>query len=79
MSVSCHAGVLFLRRCQIPLGPYILVSSRKGVVCVKTEVQSPDFFARWEREKAVLRDDDGLKRKEALLGLEAAHSSRAGC
>lgn len=51
--------ILFLRRYQSPLGTYILVSSRQGVACVKTEKQSPAFFERWEREKAELREDAG--------------------
>lgn len=51
--------VLFKRHYPSPLGPYLLVSSPKGVVCVKTERQSPAYLERWEREKSELRDDEG--------------------
>ena len=31
-----------------PLGTYILASSKKGIVCLKTEEQAPRFLERWE-------------------------------
>jgi methylated-DNA-[protein]-cysteine S-methyltransferase len=40
----------FLTHYQSPLGTYVLGSSKKGVVCVKTEDRSKAYLSRWERE-----------------------------
>jgi O-6-methylguanine DNA methyltransferase len=50
--------MLFYSRYHSPLGIYILASSKKGLVCVKTEKQAPAYFARWKKEKLELRKDD---------------------
>ncbi|MFH1083071.1 MAG: methylated-DNA--[protein]-cysteine S-methyltransferase [Pseudomonadota bacterium] len=55
--------ILFLQHYQSPLGTYILASSDRGVACVKTEVQAPAFFARWEREKFEIRGEGGFNRE----------------
>ncbi|MCD4717109.1 MAG: methylated-DNA--[protein]-cysteine S-methyltransferase [Desulfobacterales bacterium] len=49
---------LFFTRYNGPLGMYILASSEKGVVCIKTEKRAPKFLARWEREGIELKGDD---------------------
>jgi O-6-methylguanine DNA methyltransferase len=49
---------LFFTHYRGPLGAYILASSEKGVVCIKTEERAPKFLARWEREGIELKGDD---------------------
>ncbi|MBW1997648.1 MAG: methylated-DNA--[protein]-cysteine S-methyltransferase [Deltaproteobacteria bacterium] len=46
---------LFVTPYQSPLGIYILASSKKGVVCVKTEKRWGHFLARWKRKSIELR------------------------
>jgi O-6-methylguanine DNA methyltransferase len=48
----------FFTRYHSPLGTYILASSKKGIVCLKTEEQAPKFLARWEREGIELKGHD---------------------
>lgn len=43
-----HEG-FFLNHYHSPLGVYVLASSKKGIVCVKTEEQAPSYMALWER------------------------------
>jgi len=50
--------MLYFSRYHGPLGTYILASSKKGLVCVKTEKQAQVYFARWEKEQIELRRDD---------------------
>ena len=40
-----------------PLGTYLLASSKKGVICVKTEERSEMSLSRWEREGMELKED----------------------
>ncbi len=40
----------FRSRYSSPLGAYILVSSQRGIVCMKPEDQQPGCLARWERK-----------------------------
>jgi methylated-DNA-[protein]-cysteine S-methyltransferase len=49
--------VLFSAYYDSPLGRYILVSSQKGVVCVKPEEQKKTPIAYWEKENTKLRED----------------------
>ena len=49
---------LFFTTHHGPLGTYILASSEKGVVCIKTEERAPKFLARWERDGIALEGDD---------------------
>ena len=46
----------FLTQYHGPLGTYILGSSIKGVVCVKTDERSPAYLGRWEREGIELKE-----------------------
>jgi O-6-methylguanine DNA methyltransferase len=48
---------LFLDHYQSPLGTYLLGSSKKGVVCVKTEERSKAYLSRWQRERIDLKED----------------------
>jgi O-6-methylguanine DNA methyltransferase len=50
--------ILFLTHYQSPLGTYVLGSSKKGVVCVKTEDRSKAYLSRWEREGIGLEDGE---------------------
>ena len=42
--------IFFLTQYRSPLGTYVLGSSKKGVVCVKTEDRSKAYLSHWERE-----------------------------
>ncbi|KPK30833.1 MAG: hypothetical protein AMK69_02200 [Nitrospira bacterium SG8_3] len=46
----------FLTRYHSPLGDYVLGSSKKGVVCVKTEDRSKTYLSRWEGEDIELKE-----------------------
>jgi O-6-methylguanine DNA methyltransferase len=46
----------FLTRYHSPLGDYVLGSSKKGVVCVKTEDRSSAYLSRWEGEGIELKE-----------------------
>ena len=45
-------------RYHSPLGTYILASSEKGLVLLKTEKRARAYFSRWEKERIELRPDD---------------------
>ncbi len=49
--------IFFLTHYHSPLGTYLLASSKKGVVCVKTEDRSETSLSRWEREGMGLKED----------------------
>jgi len=49
----------FFTHYHSPLGIYLLASSKKGVVCVKTEDRSEISLSRWKREGMELKEDDG--------------------
>ena len=49
--------IFFLTHYHSPLGTYVLGSSKKGVVFVKTEERSKAYFSRWEREGIELKED----------------------
>ena len=66
-TVTGHARYVNLRRntkCQrlsltryhSPLGDYVLGSSKKGVVCVKTEDRSKAYLSRWEGQGIELKE-----------------------
>jgi methylated-DNA-[protein]-cysteine S-methyltransferase len=48
--------IFFLTHYHSPLGTYVLGSSKKGVVCVKTEDRSKAYLSRWEREGTELQE-----------------------
>lgn len=48
--------IFFLTRYRSPLGTYVLGSSKKGVVCVKTEDRSKAYLSRWEGEGNELQE-----------------------
>jgi methylated-DNA-[protein]-cysteine S-methyltransferase len=52
----CH-DTFFLTDFQSPLGPYILVSSRWGVVGLKNEERAQFFIDRWKRENISIKYD----------------------
>ena len=49
--------IFFLAPYHSPLGTYVLGSSNKGVVCVKTEDRSKAYLSRWEHEGIELKED----------------------
>lgn len=49
--------MLFLTRYPSPLGEYVLASSRKGVICIKTEERSRAYLSHWERDGVEIRED----------------------
>ena len=56
---------LFLSRYASPLGIYILVSSNRGVVCMKPEEQSSNCLSRRDAANIDLRENGGLNSKLA--------------
>ena len=48
--------IFFLTQYSSPLGTYVLGSSKKGVVCVKTEGRSKTYLSRWEGEGIELQE-----------------------
>ena len=48
--------IFFLTQYRSPLGTYVLGSSKKGVVCVKTEDRSKTYLSRWEGEGIELKE-----------------------
>ena len=48
--------IFYFTQYQSPLGTYVLGSSKKGVVCVKTEDRSKTYLSRWEREGIELKE-----------------------
>ena len=48
---------LSFTRYRSPLGLYLIVTSIKGVFCVKTEKQSPALLKRWEKNGLELKKD----------------------
>jgi O-6-methylguanine DNA methyltransferase len=48
--------IFFLTHYHSPLGTYVLGSSKKGVVCVKTEDRSKAYLSRWEGEGIELKE-----------------------
>ncbi len=53
----------FLTRYDSPLGKYILVSSQRGVVCVKTESRAEARLARWKRDGIRIQEDADYNHK----------------
>ena len=51
--------IFFLTQYHSPLGTYVLASSEKGIVCVKTEERAEAYLARWEHERIELRANGG--------------------
>ncbi len=60
----------YLRRYDSPLGSYVIGSSSRGVVCVKTESHMPSLMARWCRQGIEARDAAG-KNDEIIAELNA--------
>ena len=48
--------IFFLSPYRSPLGTYVLGSSKKGVVCIKTEDRSKTYLSRWEGEGIELKE-----------------------
>jgi len=53
----------FLTYYDSPLGKYILVGSRRGVVCVKTESRAEARLARWKRDGIRIQEDADYNHK----------------
>lgn len=66
--------ILFATYYDSPLGRYILVSSKKGVVCVKPAEQEIKYFTRRIKESIQFREDNQYNRK--VTGELAAYFNR---
>jgi len=55
----------FLMRYYSPLGTYVLVSSQRGVICVKSETRAAARLAQWEKESIRIQDGNGYNHKVA--------------
>jgi len=55
----------FLTRYHSPLGTYVLVSSQRGVVCVKPETRMTTRLDRWERDGIQIQDGNSHNREVA--------------
>jgi len=56
---------LFITHYDSPLGRYILVSSKKGIVCVKPEEQATTYLARLKREDVQFQEGNGYNQQAA--------------
>lgn len=65
----------FLSRYQSPLGTYILVSSKLGVVYLEPEDETGTYLARWKRAGVKIQDDGECNRTVASE-LDAYFSGR---
>ena len=48
----------FLTHYHSPIGAYVLASSLRGVVCVKSENHMTTRLNRWERDGIQIQDDN---------------------
>ena len=55
----------FLTRYHGPLGTYVLVSSQRGVVCVKLETCVATRLVQWERDGVQIQDGNSHNREVA--------------
>lgn len=60
----------FLTRYDSPLGTYVVGSSQRGVVCIKTEERRETWFERWMREGIQIKNDQGHN-NEVIAELDA--------
>ena len=49
---------LYRAEYRSPLGPYILISSHRGVVILKNKERAQFFMDRWERQNISVQHDD---------------------
>ena len=57
--------ILFTTYYDSPLGTYILISSKKGVVCIEPAEQEITHITRWRRENVQFQEDNIYNRKVA--------------
>ena len=62
--------IFFLTQYRSPLGTYVLGSSKKGVVCVKTEDRSKTYLSRWEGE-GIMQQEGGEHNLRLISQLDA--------
>ena len=55
--------ILFTACYDSPLGRYVLISSRKGVVCLEPEEQITRHVPRWKRQNIQYQEDNGCHRQ----------------
>ena len=60
----------FVSRYDSPLGTYVIASSARGVVCVKTESRMTVLTARWRRRGIKVRDA-GSQNNDIMAELDA--------
>lgn len=53
----------FITDYHSPLGKYLLASSQKGVVCIKSHEQIPRYLNGWKKKKIVIRKNGDLNAK----------------
>jgi methylated-DNA-[protein]-cysteine S-methyltransferase len=58
--------ILFSSLYKSPIGTYTMVSSEKGVVCLASDVTTPNRLGRLNRQDVELREDGGHNRR--LIG-----------
>ena len=57
------AETFFLSRYYSPLGKYMLVSSQRGVVCLKSQAHVANHLANWKKAGIQIRDSDEPNQK----------------
>ncbi len=62
---SLRPEVFFLDSYDSPLGKYLLVSSHRGLVCVKPEGQVMPRLERWQKTGISIEEGDGFNRETA--------------
>ena len=50
---------LLLKRYNSPLGAYTLASSRRGIVCISSEVETEAMIVKWERNGVLIQQGNG--------------------
>lgn len=58
-------AILFTTCYDSPLGRYVLISSKKGVVCIKPVEQEITHITRWRRENIQFQEDNICNQKVA--------------
>ncbi len=63
--VDARPETLFITHYDSPLGRYILVSSKQGIVCIELEERATTYLTRWKREDVQFQEGDGYNQQTA--------------
>jgi len=63
--VNARPETLLITHYDSPLGRYILVSSKKGIVCIEPEERATTHLTRWKREGVQFQEGNGYNQQAA--------------